>query len=699
MPFPPQAASAPPQTPAHTPSAPADRFCDLVMNGGITSGVVFPKAVSELAKSYRFHSIAGTSAGAMAAAVAAAAEYGRRLSGSDRGFVALARISTRFGDDVSRRVCGHNGPMTRLRSMFQPQPATRRLFNVMLAGLERKTAGARAGGIGVGILRQYAGPALLGALAAGLIVAVVDVCCTAQGLIAYALAGLTGGAVFIVEALLRDVARGLVPNGFGLCTGMPGDPASGKTEALVPWLHKSIQRLAGRKPNDRPLTFADLHRAPGFPPPWRPPSNLSADKSIVLKVVTTNVTHGRPYTLPLDGETARLFYDPVEWAAYFPLAVLEHLNAHSKPYAPKSASECIEPAACNGNAHLRELPGADLPIVVAARLSLSFPLLFSAVPLWAIDQAHDGGAPQLRRCWFSDGGISANFPIHQFDSAVPQWPTFGIQLTSRRREAEGSDASRVWLPQRHLDGIEDEWDAFDRRDQGGRAPPPLRRLVGYLVAIVLAAKDWNDNTLARMPGVRDRIVRVALENDKEGGLNLNMPRARINDLVGWGSQAAQALTDKFAPIRGQHPITLNPTSRNAAGWDEHRWVRLNSTLYALRRTLDRVGSSLAGNRYATPVAELITEALVTPPLSAARPGDAVAGPAAPNATVSTTPNRAQSTPPELDTNPTLSAAQADALQQLVKALQAAELAFSAVDATAQPYRPTPEPQLRVRPPG
>ena len=77
----------------------------------------------------------------------------------------------------------------------------------------------------------------------------------------------------------------------------------------------------------------------------------------------------------------------------------------------------------------------------------------------------------------------------------------------------------------------------------------------------------------------------------------------------------------------------------------------------------------------------------------------MAGPAAPNATVSTTPNRALSTPAESDPNPTLSAAQADALQQLVKALQAAELAFSAVDATAQPYRPTPEPQLRVRPPG
>ncbi len=689
------------------------------MNGGITSGVVFPKAVAELAKSYRFHSIAGTSAGAMAAAVAAAAEYGRRLSGSDRGFEALARISSKFGDDVSRRVCGHNGPMTRLRSMFQPQPATRRLFNVLLAGLERRTAGARAGGILGGVLKQYGGQGLLGVLLGCALVYAVHTACCPQGVIGYALAGLLAGVVFIAEALLRDVVKGLVPNGFGLCSGMPGDAASGKTEALVPWLHKSIQRLCGRQPNDKPLSFADLHRAPGYPPPWRPPSSLGPDKSIVLKVVTTNVTHGRPYTLPLDGETARLFYDPVEWAAYFPLAVLEHLNAHSQPYAPKSVGSLDEPPACNANAHLRELPGDDLPIVVAARLSLSFPLLFSAVPLWAIDQEHGGGAPELRRCWFSDGGISANFPIHQFDSAVPQWPTFGIQLSSRRPEMARKEArlrameihddglirrlcSRIWLPQRHLQGIEDQWHAFDAPGLDRR--PPLGRLIGYLVAIVLAAKDWNDNTLARMPGVRDRIVRVALEDDKEGGLNLNMPSERVVNLVDWGAEAAQALTDKFAPTTGHNPITLNPTSRNAPGWDEHRWVRLNSTLYALRRSLNGVNASVAGNRHATPVGELITEAMLASPLAR---DFSVASPCqlardfsgAPPCQLCDAQALAQARQLAATAAPTLSPAQADALQQLVRALQAAELAFAAGDATPQPYRPLPEPQLRVRPPG
>ena len=45
----------------------SDKFCDLVMKGGITSGVVYPKAIDELAHEYMFKNIGGTSAGAIAA--------------------------------------------------------------------------------------------------------------------------------------------------------------------------------------------------------------------------------------------------------------------------------------------------------------------------------------------------------------------------------------------------------------------------------------------------------------------------------------------------------------------------------------------------------------------------------------------------------------------------------------------------------
>ena len=59
-----------------------ERSCDLVMKGGITSGVVYPKAIVQLSRTYRFRNIGGTSAGAIAAVITAAAEYGR----ADGGF-------------------------------------------------------------------------------------------------------------------------------------------------------------------------------------------------------------------------------------------------------------------------------------------------------------------------------------------------------------------------------------------------------------------------------------------------------------------------------------------------------------------------------------------------------------------------------------------------------------------------------------
>jgi Patatin-like phospholipase len=70
-------------TEASFPAQP-DLECDIVMKGGITSGVIYPLAVCELAKTYRLHSLGGASAGAIAAAAAAAAEVGgASLAGSN----------------------------------------------------------------------------------------------------------------------------------------------------------------------------------------------------------------------------------------------------------------------------------------------------------------------------------------------------------------------------------------------------------------------------------------------------------------------------------------------------------------------------------------------------------------------------------------------------------------------------------------
>lgn len=66
--------------------------CDLVMKGGITSGVVYPKLIARLADEYRFRSVGGTSAGAIAAAGCAAAEHGRQRGSNPNAFAELARL-------------------------------------------------------------------------------------------------------------------------------------------------------------------------------------------------------------------------------------------------------------------------------------------------------------------------------------------------------------------------------------------------------------------------------------------------------------------------------------------------------------------------------------------------------------------------------------------------------------------------------
>ena len=65
-------------------NSPALQECDLVMKGGITSGIVYPPVVQILRKKYRFKSIGGTSAGAIAAALTAAAEHGRETGGFEK---------------------------------------------------------------------------------------------------------------------------------------------------------------------------------------------------------------------------------------------------------------------------------------------------------------------------------------------------------------------------------------------------------------------------------------------------------------------------------------------------------------------------------------------------------------------------------------------------------------------------------------
>lgn len=619
-------------------SAPEDRFCDLVLSGGISSGIVFPTAIAGIAQHFRLQSIGGTSVGAIAAAFAAAAEY-RRRRGSFDGFAALAEVPKELQDA---------GP-TPLLSLFQPAARTQRLFSALVWTLDHRLGGNNTLLQAVhGLARAYAiflvSGVLLG-VAFGWGIALALGWDTGPSIFAALVGLVVVGLVVTALAIYRDVVHGLVANHFGLCSG--NTEVGANCPALVPWMHETIQRLAGRTADSQPLTFRDLSTVDGKPPA----STVTGSQcnSIDLQIYTTSLSHGRPFRLPQVDDSCRLYFCPSELRNYFPETILKHLKDVSTPYIPSGEVDDPEHRAHYPEG-LLELPKDDLPILVAARLSLSFPILFSAVPLWAIDYDAKPGRRRPHRCWFSDGGLSSNFPIHLFDSLVPEWPTFGIWLHDRSPNWD-QDSDVVWLPRRHYQGQGDRWNRF------GDEPKSQAQLFGFLAALFASAKDWHDNALMRMPGVRDRVVRVGL-SEVEGGLLLRLPDERSRTLSKYGRIAAQALCDKFVPAHG--------TSEPTRGWNEHRWVRYNIVLRALRKRLAGLSASARLHGHSSPLSRQIFDAAWSAPLEGPR-------------------DRA------------IGEAEAAALSRALHALEEFEEALAALG-DAPSYEPEPEPELRARPP-
>ncbi|MGO1385101.1 MAG: hypothetical protein ACTHU1_09990, partial [Arachnia sp.] len=190
--------------------------CDIVMKGGITSGVIYPRAVAELAKTYRLSHVGGASAGAIAAAAAAAAELGR----DSGGFEQLDRMP----DELA--AIGGDG-MSTLASFFQPTRTAAPLFRLLFS-VTAKQHGKAVVLVG-GLLKSFWIHALVGALP-GLAIIILS----AMGDGIASVAGVLGGVVLMVIGSTVAVVAGAVlsfgriaQDGFGMCTGMEGDGGGG----------------------------------------------------------------------------------------------------------------------------------------------------------------------------------------------------------------------------------------------------------------------------------------------------------------------------------------------------------------------------------------------------------------------------------------------------------------------------------------
>ncbi|MCI1755358.1 MAG: patatin-like phospholipase family protein [Sphingobium sp.] len=572
--------------------------CDLIMQGGLTSGVVYPNTIVQLSTQYRFRNIGGASAGAIAAGAAAAAEYARQ-TGSTRKGSGMAGVAALPGEFARGGVLKY----------FQPDPKLARLFGVLTDALDAK--GSKSAAL-YSLFRRYVRPrislpavVLIGItvlLAVALVYLVVKVFCAASVgdfspgsmmpplALAGSVLGIFGLAVIATLStmglglyratsdLATDITKTVPDKGFGICSGLTMSGHS-KNSGLTDWLYGLFQELAGKNETDDPLTFRDL-----------------SEKGINLEVITTCLSQGRPHRLPMD--TAIFWFDEEEFKELFPKQVVAQLtsvaqreNAKLKPADRKQLpvlgtgkQEGMRFWPFPGNHAKAGQPDTalDLPIIVAIRMSLSFPLLFKAIPLYMIDRsgrgiadetgrdethkpirhaehdaAKDAEAPMLK-CWFSDGGISSNFPMHFFDSMMPQRPTFGIALGEITTEQQKSGKkSTVWRPVKPGQGQLSTW-----RELSG--------LGGLLGSILSSAKDWQDNMLAEIPGYRERIVTVNLLPD-QGGMNLNMDGKKIASLSKLG-QAAGADLLQF-------------------DFDEHRWRRFLVAQDRLRRLIEGVSGS------------------------------------------------------------------------------------------------------------
>ena len=247
-------------------------------------------------------------------------------------------------------------------------------------------------------------------------------------------------------------------------------------------------------------------------------------RKVDLQLLTTCVSHGRSYKLPLTDINLDLYFTRED--------LRRVVSENVVTWLVKLASETPASVKELGNRTYYPMPSiAHWPVVLAVRMSLSFPILFSMVRFYTRDSSDAFSA-----IWFTDGGLASNFPIHLFDDPIPRRPTFAINLRGLH-EGEtltSDDAQNVetWTPD---------------PTTGVKPLPitPVPNIPSFFGRLLDTMQNWSDNSLTNVIGYRDRIVHVKLAAD-EGGMNLNMDPETINRLRNRGLAAGQRLVEQFS---------------------------------------------------------------------------------------------------------------------------------------------------------
>ena len=463
--------------------------CDIVMRGGITSGVVYPGVLHRLSSRYRFRNIGGASAGAIAAGVAAAAQYGVNSGRNPQAFEVVRGVS----EEISGAAKAQGREGTDFRTIFRPAAGLEPLI-----GLGLQWLGLRVGKSPIRSLAwaRLSGPILTGggiAFAAGvLLIASLGSLAGWQNaaggwrlLILFALlfgllAALPGAAIalFLQGAALRrrGFFAAFAANGFGVCAGInPEIQASGQMQDFVTkggfadWMHATIQRAAGLGIADVPLVVDQL---------WGQSDAWSNGRDIDLVFTTTNLSQQLPHQFPfLERADSRLYFTREDMERVLPKPIVDYMVGLYDQTGPditggRRAAYAQSAVLEQGGRRFYRLPMPQhLPVLLGVRMSMSFPLLISAVKLY------EGSTRRAR---------------HKAD----------------------------------IDG-------------GGA--------LAFLNAIIDSARNGYENELVTMPGQRDRIVTVLLDPKTEGGLNLDMPPEVVLRMSSYGARAADELIARYDP--------------------------------------------------------------------------------------------------------------------------------------------------------